>query len=69
MPHGALDSQATRKVLADYDTEDLAGNHGAITDGFIHGLSQAYIVALVCAAIGILVVLAIDEKKLRKVDV
>jgi EmrB/QacA subfamily drug resistance transporter len=65
---GALNSQATRKVLADYDAKDLAGIHGAITDGFIHGLSQAYIVALVCAAIGIFIVLAIDEKKLRKVE-
>lgn len=65
---GARDSQVTSKILSDFSEKEVAHIHGAITDSFVHGLSLAYIVALVCAAIGILVVLAIDEKKLRRVE-
>jgi EmrB/QacA subfamily drug resistance transporter len=65
---GVLDSEAARSILSAFNTQDVTKIQGAVADGFIHGLSLAFWVALISALLGILAVIAIDEKGLRKVD-
>ena len=65
---GVLDSEAAHQILSGFSTQDATKIQVAVNDGFVHGLSLAFWVALVSAMLGILAVIAIDEKKLRKVD-
>ena len=64
----AFDSDAARAVLARFNAADGEKIHSVLVDAFIRGMSMAYWLALVSAIVGLLVVIAIDEKKLRDVE-
>lgn len=61
-------ADAASKILDNYGTETAAKITGIMTDGFTNGLSHAYWLSLGAALIGVLVVIAIDEKKLKNAD-
>jgi MFS family permease len=64
----AFDSDAARAVLARFNAEDTEKIHSVLVDAFVRGMSLAYWLALVSAIVGLIVVIAIDEKKLRDVE-
>jgi EmrB/QacA subfamily drug resistance transporter len=64
----AFDSDAARAVLARFNVEDTEKIHSVLVDAFVRGMSLAYWLALVSAIVGLIVVNAIDEKKLRDVE-
>jgi MFS family permease len=64
----AFDSDAARAVLARFNAADGDKIHSVLVDAFIRGMSMAYWLALVSAIVGLLVVIAIDEKKLRDIE-
>lgn len=58
-------ADAVGNVLANYSTENAATIQSLLVRGFTTGMSDAYWLALVAAIIGLVAVIAIDEKKLR----
>lgn len=61
----AANASASQSILASYSTDQADTIRTVLIDAFTTGMSQAYWLAVVSAVIGIGVVLAIDEKKLR----
>jgi len=61
-------ADAAGKILGTYGTEMAARITSIMTDGFTNGLSHAYWLALGAALIGLLIVIALDEKKLKSAD-
>ena len=64
---GSIHTDAARSVLTQLGGADAEKVRVILSEAFTHGMSHAYWPAAVCAAIGIAVVLAIDEEKLQTV--
>lgn len=60
-------SETVTKILANYDQTSADKIRQAMSDSFTSGLTDAYWMAFAWAALGVLVVLAINESKLKKV--
>ena len=61
-------AEAATRILGTYSTEAAATIQDLMTTSFTHGLSHAYWLAFGAALIGLLIVIAIDEKKLKNAD-
>ncbi|MEM7444221.1 MAG: MFS transporter [Pseudomonadota bacterium] len=61
----AENASAAQSILMNYSSAQADTIRTVLTDAFTTGMSQAYWLALASAIVGIGVVLAIDEKKLR----
>ena len=61
-------ADAVTKILDAYGSEVAAKIQNIMTASFSHGLSEAYWLALASAFIGLLAVMAIDEKRLKNAD-
>ena len=64
---GSVNTDAARSVLSNFSAADSEKVRIVLSEAFTHGMSLAYWPAVISAAIGILVVLAIDEEKLQTV--
>ncbi len=64
---GSVDTSAARSVLSNFSAADSEKVSVVLSEAFTQGMSHAYWPAVVSAAVGILVVLAIDEQKLQTV--
>lgn len=64
----APDADAVRQVIANHSAQTAETVQTLLIDAFASGMSRAYWLTLILAVIGLLVVIAIDEKKLRSVE-
>ncbi len=62
---GSVNTEAARSVLSNFSAADSEKVGVLLSEAFTHGMSLAYWPAVISAAIGIMVVLAIDEQKLQ----
>ena len=65
---GSFHTDAARSVLSHLGAADTQKVQAILSEAFTQGMSFAYWPAVICAAIGILVVLSIDEEKLQTVS-
>ncbi|WP_421725379.1 MFS transporter [Bauldia sp.] len=61
-------ADATARILGTFTTETATAIQNLMTTSFAQGLSHAYWLALGAALVGLVCVIAIDEKKLKNAD-
>ncbi len=61
-------ADAAAKILGTYSADTAGKIQDLMIAGFTHGISHAYWLALAAAIVGLLIVIAIDENKLKNAD-
>ncbi len=64
----APEADAVSRVLANHSAQTAETVHTLLIEAFANGMSRAYWLTFVLAVIGLFVVIAIDEEKLRRVE-